>query len=539
MTPHDETRPLLQQNTTTHESEARSLKHEEARLSTVRGAVICVSIFFLIFILTCNVSLITTIQSPIAEELNASSEVSWFTSSLLIAVTSLTPISGKLCQIFTPRVYLLASIIIQSIGLLLTSQARTLTTFLLGRVVTGTGSAAVTPVAFILVTELSAKTRRGLFFGLINTGYTTGVACGAIIAGALEPVVGWRAVFWLQVPFALTAAVAAFLALSKHEPVQPDEEGSNFVQKLKRIDLAGVFTLIIAFVTLLYSLSLPKVSYIGLILASATLALFVLIEFKWAVEPIVPPQVMRNRPNLLSGIATVGLMTARWSILFYTPVYAIAVRSWPPSAAGSLLIPTNAAFALGGILIGALHIRHSKSFYLSTLTCFLLFAAVQTAISQLLTPTSSLPLLITALFANGFIVGALLNYSLAHLLHLTPPDQHIIVIPFNATFRSFSGSFGSAIAGGYFLRALSTELTARFERSGLDDQSDLLAKLLGSPLLVQKLTGVARTVAVEAYSAALERMFVASVGLALTMLLVQAGVGWRSRAKTEVDVQEQ
>lgn len=56
---------------------------------------------------------------------------------------------------------------------------------------------------------------------------------------------------------------------------------------------------------------------------------------------------------------------------------------------------------------------------------------------------------------------------------------------------------------------------------------------------MQKLTGVARTVAVEAYSAALERMFVASVGLALTMLLVQAGVGWRSRAKTEVDVQEQ
>ncbi len=46
-------------------------------------------------------------------------------------------------------------------------------------------------VSFILVLELSGKKRRGLFIGLVNTGFTTGVSIGAVVAGALLPVTGW------------------------------------------------------------------------------------------------------------------------------------------------------------------------------------------------------------------------------------------------------------------------------------------------------------------------------------------------------------
>jgi MFS family permease len=46
-------------------------------------------------------------------------------------------------------------------------------------------------ISFILVLELSGKKRRGLYIGLVNTGFTTGVSLGAVIAGALLPVMGW------------------------------------------------------------------------------------------------------------------------------------------------------------------------------------------------------------------------------------------------------------------------------------------------------------------------------------------------------------
>lgn len=46
-------------------------------------------------------------------------------------------------------------------------------------------------IAIILVLELSSKKKRGLFIGLVNTGFTSGVSLGAVIAGALLPMTGW------------------------------------------------------------------------------------------------------------------------------------------------------------------------------------------------------------------------------------------------------------------------------------------------------------------------------------------------------------
>jgi MFS family permease len=46
-------------------------------------------------------------------------------------------------------------------------------------------------ISFILVLELSGKKRRGLFIGLVNSGFTTGVSLGAVVAGALVTGMGW------------------------------------------------------------------------------------------------------------------------------------------------------------------------------------------------------------------------------------------------------------------------------------------------------------------------------------------------------------
>ncbi|KIW29179.1 uncharacterized protein PV07_05011 [Cladophialophora immunda] len=495
-------------------------------LSSLRGFLICVSVWVLIFILTNNVSLITTIQSPIATDLRVSSEVSWFTSAYLIAITSITPVAGRLCTIFSPRVYLLASIVVQSGGLFITSQAKSLAVFLAGRAVTGVGSASITPVAFILVTELTSPRRRGLFFGCINTGYTTGVACGAIIAGALEPLVGWRAVFWLQIPFALCAVTVAFFAIPKPKASLAAGSSESLAKKLSQIDYLGVLSIISAVVLLLYSLSSPRIKVTPIILSLASFILFLFVEATWASQPIVPVSVLRSRGNILTGIATVGVMTARWGVLFYTPTYVLTLRGWPQTKAGLTLIPTNLGFGLGGLLAGWLHIRRTGSFYLACVVTFVLFALSMVAVAWISTPTSNIALYLGVLFLNGFIVGALLNYSLAHVLHLTLPATHVIVIPLNAMFRSLSGSFGSSISGGLFLRALQRALTQGFEQRGITGKAQLIRQLVGTPILVQRLSGVDREVAMLGYEQALRTIYMAGGAWALCMLLVQAGTGW-------------
>jgi hypothetical protein len=131
--------------------------------------------------------------------------------------------------------------------------------------------------------------------------------------------------------------------------------------------------------------------------------------------------------------------------------------------------------------------------------------------------------------ANGVCIGASLNYSLAHILHLTPPSTHFMAASLLTTFRAFAGSFGSAIGGGLFVRVLKARLEAGFaENGGLEGREELVRKLLGSPALVQVLEGVEKKVAVDSYVGSLNQLFVAAGGLALAMVFVQAGTGWKA-----------
>ncbi len=106
-------------------------------------------------------------------------------------MSSISPLAGRLSQIFSPRSCIFVAAICFALGALVTSQAHSIAIFLVGRAISGIGGAGIMTLSLILVLELSSKKRRGLFVGLVNTGYTIGVALGAVVAGAVFPVFGW------------------------------------------------------------------------------------------------------------------------------------------------------------------------------------------------------------------------------------------------------------------------------------------------------------------------------------------------------------
>ncbi|KAI9675560.1 MAG: hypothetical protein M1822_008913 [Bathelium mastoideum] len=490
-------------------------------LSRLRRSLIFICLGALTFLQATNTSLLTTTQGFIAEELDAFQEVSWFTSTYLIAMSSLAPLGGRICKIISPRTYILFSILIFCIGVIVTAIATNLPVFILGRAISGTGSAGIFSVSMILVVQLSSFKRRGLLIGLMNTALTLGVSLGAVIAGAMRPV------FWLQAPIASAIGVVILLS-SPPEVCVPEGGHKRFTRsQLAQIDFLGALTWVTTIVLFLYGLSAQKILPLPLLLSLATCALFLLIEARFAVAPVLPISILRSRATLCSCLATLGLMMARWLVLFYSPVYTIAVRGWPQDRAGLILLPTNTGFGFGGLIAGWVHIRRRGSFYVACLVTFICFSAALALVAMLATAESSAVAFMAAAFVNGAVAGAILNYTLAHLIHLTPRDTHTIVTPLLATFRGFAGSFGSAIGGGIFARTLQQSLVAGFADAGLEGREDLIRRLLGSPALAARLEGTERQVAIRGFQTALQTLFLAGSALALVSTVVQAGTGWR------------
>lgn len=223
----------------------------------------------------------------------------------------------------------------------------------------------------------------------------------------------------------------------------------------------------------------------------------------------------------------------------------MAVRGWSPASAGLILLPTNAGFGIGGLLVGWLHIRKAGSYYAlvswmhcgmlqayqsfsSCLVIFLLFSLATLCLSLLSTPDSSAGLYLATTFANGLFAGSLMNYTLSHLLHLTSPQVHYIASALISMSRGFAASFGSSIGGGFFIRILKRSLEKSFSEHGLPPRPVLVHRLLGSPATVMQLSGPERVIAIQSYEHAVRILFLAGSALALIATAFQAGTGWHS-----------
>lgn len=167
----------------------------------------------------------------------------------------------------------------------------------------------------------------------------------------------------------------------------------------------------------------------------------------------------------------------------------------------------------------------------SNVIVYFLFALSNLLIFALSTHTSIAAIYIGAIFLNGFMIGASMNYTFAHILYLTKPEVHYIVIALVGMSRGFAGSFGSAMGGGFFQRQLKAGLEDGFARHGLSGQDGLIHKLLGSPALVGQLTGVEKEVAMQSYEHAIKSLLLGSFAIMIIATIAQAGTGWTPPAR--------
>lgn len=255
----------------------------------------------------------------------------------------------------------------------------------------------------------------------------------------------------------------------------------------------------------------------------ASLLLFILVEYRFATLPIIPVSLLANPATLFGCFCSLLSMTARWVLLYYSPIWAMSVLGFHPAEAGATLIPTSVGFGLGGLFVGAYSVRHAGGYYWQSLVSIVLFTATYVAFYYLSisAPISSYVYL---LVFNGLGAGAVLVYTLAHILSTT--HEKAIVTGLYNTFRGLAPSFGAGVAGGILQRRLQKSLIKSilpYRESGQLTSEDwaLINRLKGSPTLVWQLNGWQREIGILAYEYAIKTIFLVAIFAGILSFIAQ------------------
>ena len=374
----------------------------------------------------------------------------WIFSAYLIVAAVMTPIAGKLSDIYGSKKVLLTLLVLYVVGVVAGGFSNNITFLLASRVIQGLGMAAV-PVAFSILRYSFPPEKLAMPVAVFSSAASGGSVVGLLVGASIIQNFGWHATFFAIAPLAsiVTFVIARFVQSSdKPHQLETSEKNASGNRRAIRgrgsmIDIRGAIALSAAITSFLIALTFiengdsfaensTQIAGISFAASAASLTIFVFLE-KRAEEPLINLRLLRHRVLLPSYIMMIVTGT---TIFLVYPTIVQLVRSPQP-------------VGFGGNAVDAAHIQ------LPFMVVFLVFsAATAYIISKLgkVKPTvfggaisiaGAIGLLM--FHSTGFLVSANLTIIAIGLALTTTTTWNLIVSSAPKEFMGISTGIGALL----------------------------------------------------------------------------------------------
>ncbi|MFE4517315.1 MFS transporter [Kitasatospora sp. NPDC056783] len=394
-----------------------------------------------------NSSLIATALLPIARDLGVQiGQTAALVSALYLASAITLPTAGKAAEVFGPRRVFMTGIALVILGAAFGGLAQSLWMLLVSRVVIGLGTACAYPTAMLIIQRRAreagrAKPPGGVLGGLMIAGIAT-ASLGLPLGGVLVNALSWRSIFFVNVPVAVAALVAAAVW------IQPDPRRGTRMRAREissKLDTLGFLGFVGAMLTLLVFLfGLPTAHWWVLGLSALFWAGLVWWELR-AGTPFLDVRLLASNAGLANTYARFGLtQLCAYVVLYGITQWVESVRGFSESTAGLLLLPMT---VVSGVIILPLSRRGLVRGPVVTASAAVLLGSIGVL---LLSSTAWIGLVLALTLVFGLAIGLSTAGNQTALTQHAPAEQTGTAAGLLRTF-GYVGSIGaSAVTGLVF-----------------------------------------------------------------------------------------
>lgn len=302
-------------------------------------------------------SIMSTAMPNIISSLHGIEFYVWPFSAYMLTSTISIIIFGKLSDIYGRKLILVVGIIIFIFASIMCGFSKNMIDLIIFRGLQGIGGGILISLPFVMVGEIFSPRERAKYMGILGSVFGVADVLGPILGGFITDSLGWRYVFFINIPLGILALIMVFYSIPNFN--------NNRLKKV--VDYPGIILFTLALSSMFFCFTFagdlnryPPFIIAGLLMLTIFMfIIFVIVENK-AQEPIIPLHLFKNSIFNISSIESFLASAVMFCGIIYIPLFAQGVLDMSAVNSGLLMIPMLLSLTISSVITGQIISKTGK-----------------------------------------------------------------------------------------------------------------------------------------------------------------------------------